>query len=146
MNSIRLLTPFERGQAAYADALSHVDYPAGSDALLQWGNGLCSALLMAELAELDGPVAHHGQADTGTDAAPTAPLAVGLQTAIASTRHSRRQAQQLADVLQKMVDELAPVIEAHLRCDGAAVHQALTAFVAQRCRVVDPNAGSRVLQ
>ena len=146
MNSIRLLTPFERGQAAFADAVCHVDYPAGSDDLLQWGNGLCSALLLAELAELAGPVAHHGQADGGTDAAPTAPLAVGLQTAIASVRYSRLQTQQFADALQQFADELAPLLAAHLGGDRGAVHQALTVFAAQRCKVVYHSAGSGALQ
>ena len=43
MNSIRLLTPFERGQAAFADAVCHVDYPRGSDELMQWSAGLSAA-------------------------------------------------------------------------------------------------------
>ena len=138
MNSIRLLTPFERGQAAYAEALSHVDYPADSDALLQWGSGLCSALLLAELADTD--------TGAGTDAADTSHLPVGLQVAIASTRHYRRQAQQFAAALQQMADELAPVLLAHLRGDGQAGYQALTVFAAQRCTVVDHSAGRGVLQ
>lgn len=156
MNSIRLLTPFERGSAAYADALCHVDYPAGSDALMQWAAGLCSALLLVELPE---PVAQHGQADggdsdsdggAGTGGSGAAdgdtPLVVALRSAIANTRHFRCKAQRLEGALEQITRELAPVLAAHHRGDGQAVHQALTVFAAQRCTVVDHSAGSGVLQ
>ena len=164
MNSIRLLTPFERGSAAYADALCHVDYPAGSDALMQWAAGLCSALLLVELPE---PVAQHGQADggdsdsdsdsdsdggtgagTGSSGAADGdtPLVVALRSSIASTRHFRCKAQRLEGALQQMADELAPLLAAHLGGDRGAVHQALTVFAAQRCTVVDHSAGRGVLQ
>lgn len=44
MNTIRCMTPFERGQAALAQALAHTDWAAGSQEAQQWLAGLQSSL------------------------------------------------------------------------------------------------------
>ena len=150
MNSIRKLTPFERGSAAYADALCHVDYRAGSDELMQWAAGLCSAALLLELPE---PVVQYGQADGGDGdgdgfgaACGQTPLVVALRSAIASTRHFRSEAKRLEGLLQQIKNQLTPLLAAHLRGDGQAVHHALAEFAAQHLEVVDHSAGRGVLQ
>lgn len=119
MNSIRPLTPFERGQAALADCLAHTDWAPDSDERLQWVAGLLTAL--------DG---------MQVPAAAVAPEAIGAAA----------KAHDLERVLVELTHSLAPVIGAHLRGDAVAVHAALVGFVRERCKVVHHSAGSGVLQ
>lgn len=119
MNSIRHLTPFERGQAALADCLAHTDWAPDSDERLQWVAGLQTAL--------DG---------VQVPAAAVAPEAIGAAA----------KARDLERVLVELTHSLAPVIGAYLRGDTLAVYTALEAFVSERCKVAYRSAGSGVLQ
>lgn len=123
MNSIRPLTPFERGQAALADCLAHTDWAPDSDERLQWVAGLQAAL--------DG-------VQVPAQALPAQALPDRAAALI--------KARALQDVLEDMAQSLAPLIGAHLKGDGAAVHRALTDFVNKHCKVVAPDAGSWRLQ
>lgn len=133
MNSIRPLTPFERGQAAFADAVCHVDYPRGSDELMQWSAGLSAAAdgwgvavdatlerAASREAELRAQlVAAHDQA------ALNAVLIASLQLA-----------------MQGMVEEMGPIIVAHVKGDDEGLLNALVTFTGRRVKVVNSAAGS----
>lgn len=117
MNTIRRLTPFERGQAALADSLAHTDWAPDSDERLQWVAGLQAAL--------DG-------------AAVPAQHLIEVATAAAKV-------QALEEVLYSMARALAPIVGAHLKGDRLAVARALEVFMAKNCKIVTP-AGSGALQ
>jgi hypothetical protein len=136
MNAITPLTPFQRGQAALEDALSHVGYAADSDERLQFLCGLCADIFNPGggppgAANVPGPL--HALVE---DAVRTACADTVAQLVLA-----RREARALQGELHEMTADLAPVLSAHLRGEAKALYQALTAFVARRCKVVHAGAG-----
>lgn len=133
MNSIRLLTPFERGQAAFADAVCHVDYPRGSDELMQWSAGLSAA------ADGWGPA-------VGFTLEPAASREAQLRTQLVAAHDQAAfntvliASLQLA--VQSMANEMVPIIRAHLRGDDDGLLNALVTFTGRRIKVVNSAAGS----
>lgn len=133
MNSIRRLTPFERGQAAFADVVGHVDYPHGSDELMQWSAGLSAA------ADGWGVAVDATLAQAANRAAQLAAQLVQAQDQ-AALDAVLIASLQLA--MQSMADEMGPIILAHLRGDDEALVSALAIFAGRRIKVVNSAAGS----
>lgn len=126
MHTITPLTPFQRGQAALQDALAHVDYPADSDARMQFLSGLLDAAFRPDASDLPPP----GQALV--DAA----LNKAAAELTADLVKARMEVKSLKGILQDMTQELAPVIAAHLRRDARALTTALGNFIEARCKVI----------
>lgn len=117
--TVAVLTPYQRGQAALANALAQVGYPEGSDEQMQFVCGLCADVL----GTVD-PSTWFGMVQLRDD----------LATA-------KRRADTQDKVLQELVAALAPVLVAFMAQDADKLARALGRFMAAHCKVVMPSQG-----
>lgn len=116
--TVAVLTPYQRGQAALANALAQVGYPTGSDERMQFVCGLCADVL--------------GPADLQD---------WRLQQLLAAQQQAQRHADALDRVLQELVAALAPVLGAFMAQDTDKLARELGKFMAAHCKVVMPSQG-----
>lgn len=133
MNQTPALTPFQRGQAAYACALACITYADGSDELLDWQAGLCAATggwgpaVLATTDTLASCEALHRQALDE------------MHEKLASLQGAN---DALHITLQSMARSMAPVVVAFLQQDADRLASELGKLVASHVKVAhQPAAG-----
>ena len=119
----RALSPFERGMFAAIDAQADAGF-LGQDAdAQQFRAGMLEALHRPPVAQGIAPAATAQQK-----------LKIALAQALDDSLRWETRAGELESVLQALAGDIAPVVLAHLRGDGAGVCAALTKFANEHCK------------